>query len=429
MRKNTPFATTVNFIIFLLLGLLPLCLGAEGFRNSAPGAYALGQTGGRNAFIDDASAALHNPANLANLGTENGIDSLVSPTLVHIESTFEVDGGSRGETGEPIKLLPSFFMTAPGPSERLAFGLSITVPYGLATKWDESGPFAPGGQLRYLAPYESEMLTMQINPVLAYRVNDQVSVAFGLSALYSKLTFKQFFPPVSVPLPLVANETVAEAEMDGWGIGANFALSWDVTERDRLALTLRSETTIDHSGDSRLGSLTPQAEALGFTARGTAATRVTYPWIAGLSYGRKISDSLLVEIQYERVGFSDFEELNIDLANNNPLFSGANITQQNWTDSHTFGVGLRYDHGKGLRTHASCQLFKSPVPDETLSTTIPDGDQLALSLGITKRWERGYAGLAYSYVDYESRSAEIGGVNGTIETRLHLFTINAGWRF
>lgn len=270
---------------------------------------------------------------------------------------------------------------------------------------------------------------IKFTPVVAYRINDQVSVALGLSAVYSKLRFEQFFPPVSVPLPLVANETVAEAEMDGWGIGANFALSWDVTERDRLALTLRSETTIDHKGDSRLGSLTPQAEALGFTERGSAATRVTYPWIAGISYGRKLSDALLVEVQYERVGFSDFEKLDIDLDNNNPLFNGANITRQDWKDSYTFGVGLRYDHSDGWRTHASFQFFKSPVPDETLSTTIPDGDQVALSLGLTKRWGRGHAGLAYSYVDYESRSADIGGVTGRIETKLHLLTINAGWRF
>lgn len=421
--------TFKKFRPLLLLWLIPLSLGAEGFRNSAPGAYALGQTGGRNAFIDDASAALHNPANLVDSVAKGGIDTLVSPTLVHIESTFDVDGGSSGATEEPVKLLPSFFMTAPGPNDRLAFGLSVTVPYGLATKWETRGPFGPGGELRYLAPYESEMLTMQVNPVVAYRINDQVSVALGLSAVYSKLRFEQFFPPVSVPLPLVANETVAEAEMDGWGIGANFALSWDVTERDRLALTLRSETTIDHKGDSRLGSLTPQAEALGFTERGSAATRVTYPWIAGISYGRKLSDALLVEVQYERVGFSDFEELDIDLDNNNPLFNGANITRQDWKDSHTFGVGLRYDHGDGWRTHASCQLFKSPVPDETLSTTIPDGDQIALSLGLTKQWDRGHAGLAYSYVDYESRSADIGGVTGRIETKLHLLTINAGWRF
>lgn len=429
MKKSAFFALLGKCRNLLPLFLLPLSLGAEGFRNSAPGAYALGQTGGRNAFIDDASAALHNPANLLDLEADDGIDTLFSPTVLHIESEFKVTGGSRGQTSEPFKLLPSFFMTAPGPSERLAFGLSVTVPYGIATKWEKSGPFGPGGELRYLAPYESEMVTMQINPVVAYRINGQVSVAVGLSALYSKLNFKQFFPPVSTPLPLISNETIAEADMDGWGVGANFALTWDVTERDRLALTLRSETTIDHKGDGRLGSLTPQAEALGFTGRGSAATRVTYPWVAGLSYGRKLSDALLVEVQYERVGFSDFEELDIDLANNNPLFSGANITRQDWKDSHTFGVGMRYDHGNGLRTHASGQIFKSPVPEETLSTTIPDGDQIALSLGITKRWDRGYAGLGYSYVDYESRSANIGGVTGRIETRLHILTINAGWRF
>ncbi|MGB0745054.1 MAG: OmpP1/FadL family transporter [Opitutales bacterium] len=426
MKHSRLFALPRIEYGILPLFLIPLYLEAEGFRNPAPGAYGLGQTGGRNAYIDDASAALHNPANLVELETDGSIDSLFSPTVVHIVSEFEVSGGSRGQTKEPLKLLPSLFLTAPGPNERLAFGLSVTVPYGLATKWEQNGPFGPGGELRYLSPYDSEMLTMQFNPVVAYRINDQLTAAVGLSALYSELSFKQFFPQV---LPLVENETIAEIEMDGWGIGANFAISWDVTERDRIVLTLRSQTTIHHQGDSRIGALSPIAEALGFTSRGSAETSVTYPWIASLSYGRKLSEALIIEVQYERVGFSNFEELNLDLANNTALFDGANVTRQDWKDSQTFGISLRYDHGKGLRTHASAQLFQSPVPDDTLSTTIPDGDQIALSIGLTKRWDRAYAGIAYSYVDYESRSAEIGGVEGTIQTRLHLLALNAGWRF
>lgn len=420
-----------GFLIFALvfIGLLQAVWG-EGFRNSAPGAYALGQSGGRNAFIDDATAALHNPANLMDLNGESSV--LFSPTIVHIESEFQVEGGNRGQTEEPFKLLPSFFAVSPLVADRLVFGLSVTVPYGLATKWEEAGAFGPGGELRYFAPYESEMLTMQFNPVVAFRVHDNLSLALGLSAIYSELRFKQYFPkgPIPAPAPpLVANETVAEAEMDGWGFGANFALSWDLSERDRLAISLRSETTIDHDGDSRIGSLTPDALSFGFTERGSAETRITYPWIAGIAYGRKLTDKLLLELQYERVGFSDFEELNIDLANNNQLFGGANITRQDWEDSHTLGIGLRYDHGNGLRTHASGQFFRSPVPDDTLNTTIPDANQLAYTIGLTKRWDHAYFGLAYSYVDYEKRRSEIGDVVGKLHTNLHLLAINAGWNF
>lgn len=400
-----------------------LSLSGEGFRNSAPGAYGLGQSGGRIAFIDDASAVMHNPANLSDLAGEE-IDTLFAPTAVHIATEFEQAGGGRGETEEPVKFLPNFFLTAPSPNKDLAFGLAVTVPYGLSTKWETRGVFGPGGSLRYLAPHESEMLTVQINPVVSYRIHDQLSVAFGLSALYSKLRFQQYFPAVP---GLVSSETVAEAEMDGWGFGVNGAVTWDITPKDRLALTLRSESSVDHKGDSQIGKLTLAALGFGFTERGSAATRVTYPWIVGFAYGRQLTDALQLELQYERVGFSNFEALDIDLANNNPLFAGANITAQNWNDSYTLGLGLRYDHGDGLRTHVSCQYFESPVPDETLSTTIPDADQIALTIGMTKRWEQVYAGIAYSYVDYEERETVI--VPGKLQTRLHLLALNFGWRF
>ena len=415
-------------LVRLLLLLAPIAVGAEGFRNAAPGAYGLGQSGGRLAFIDDATAALHNPANLPEAAA-GGAAFLASPSVVHIESVFELEGGGRAHTEKPFKLLPNVFLAIPTGQDALAFGLAVTVPYGLSTQWETEGAFGPGGALRYLAPYKSEMLTLQFNPTVAYRVNDRLSVAFGLSARYSELRFEQFFPPITVPVPLVFDETVAEAEMDGWGFGANAALSWDLTERDRIALTLRSETTVDHTGDSRIGNLTFSSIARGFTQRGSAETRVTYPWVVGLAYGRDLTEALRMEVQYERVGFSDFEALNIDLANNNALFAGANNTPQDWDDSFTLGVGLRYDHGSGLRSHVSCQYFESPVPDETLSTTIPDADQIALTVGLTRTWDRAHAGVAYSYVDYEAREATIGGVSGKLQTRLHLFALNVGWRF
>ncbi|MBT64898.1 MAG: hypothetical protein CML13_16995 [Puniceicoccaceae bacterium] len=408
---------------FLFLFLISQFAWGEGFRNSAPGAYGLGQSGGRYAYIDDPSAALHNPANLMDLDGESSL--LFSPTIVHIESEFQVDGGNLARSEEPIKLLPSFFAVSPIVSERFVFGLSVTVPYGLATEWENAGAFGPGGELRYLTPYKSEMLTMQLNPVMAFRVTDNLTMAVGLSAMYSKLRFEQFYPDNVY----VTQETVAEAEVDGWGIGANFALSWDVTEKDRLALSIRSETTIDHQGHGKIGSLSGDGYTAGATDKSDASTRITYPWILGIGYGRQLTEALTLELQYERVGFSDFEELNIDLANNTPLLGGANVTPQDWDDSETFGIALRYDHGEGLRSHASCQLFKSPVPDSTLSTTIPDADQMAYTIGLTKQWDRAYWGFAYSYVEYDRREANVGGFSGEMQVKLHLLSLNMGWRF
>lgn len=414
----------------LLLLLVPASLLAEGFRNAAPGAYALGQSGGRLAFIDDATAVTENPANLAGF-EEYAV--LLAPAFVHFTNEVDLADGSKARSDDPLKFLPNAYAVFPTKNEKLAFGLGISVPFGLGAEWEQTGAFAPGGVLRYQAPYSSELLTVRINPVVSYRINDSLSAGGGLNLMYSRLRLKQFFPPVAapgpVPVPLVSAETVAEADMDGWGLGANLALTWDVTGRDRIAATWRSEIPVDYSGDGSIGNLTPAAQSLGFQENGSADTEITFPQILGLAYGRELTDALVAEIQFEWVGFSSFDELNLDFGGNNALFAGNNVIRQDWDDSYTVGASLRYELEEGLRLHGSYQYFKSPIPDDTLSTTIPDADQNAFTVGLTKRWDGWYAGIGYSYVIYEDRNGVFGGVPGEMESNLHLLSLSLAARF
>ncbi|MBC2601356.1 OmpP1/FadL family transporter [Puniceicoccus vermicola] len=413
--------------LLFLFPLLTSSLGAEGFRNAAPGAYALGQSGGRLAFIDDATAVTENPANLVDFEDR---EVLFAPAFVHISYEVDYDNGMTAKSGEPLKFLPNAYGVVPFADGKWAFGLGVSVPFGLAADWEQTGAFAPGGLLRYSAPYSSELLTVRINPTVAYRVNESLAVAGGLNFMYSRLRLEQYFPPVAFQgIPLVSSETVAEADMDGWGLGANLAVTWDVTEKDRLVATWRSEIPVDYSGDGTLGNLTPQAQSLGFTENGEAGTNITFPQIVGLGYGRKLTEALQAEIQFEWVGFSSFDELDLDFGQNTALFGGNNVIPEDWKDSYTLGISLRYDLQDGIRLHGSYQYFESPIPDSTLSTTIPDADQNAFTIGITKRWEMWYLGLGYSYVLYEDRTTVANGVSGEMESQLHLFSMSIGASF
>lgn len=422
-----PFSRIVASVLFLS------CVGdlaAEGFRNAAPGAYALGQSGGRFAFIDDATAVTENPANLVDF---DEYEVLLAPAFVYITNEVTYENGSKAKTDEPLKFLPNAYAVIPSSIENLAFGIGISVPFGLGAEWEQTGAFAPGGVLRYTAPYSNELLTVRINPTVAYRLRENLSVAAGLNFMYSRLRIKQYFPALSTPgpagVPLVSAETVAEADMDGWGFGANFAVTWDVTEKDRLVATWRSQIPVNYSGDGSLGNLTPQAESLGFSENGSAATEITFPQILGLGYGRVLTEKLRAEVQFEWVGFSSFDELNLDFANNTALFGGNNVIPEDWEDSYTIGASLRYDLEDGYRIHGSYQFFKSPIPDSTLSTTIPDADQNAFTIGLTKRWEVWYAGIGYSYVIYEDRTTTVAGVPGEMKNDLNLFSMSLGASF
>jgi long-subunit fatty acid transport protein len=119
MLKSLPLA--------LLFTLFPLLATAEGLRNPPPGAFALSRLGGKLAHVDDASAVFVNPANLLDLESTS---ILISPALIDIDRDVDADWGGSAGTIENLKVLGGLFAAFPGTSDRFAWGIGISAPYG-----------------------------------------------------------------------------------------------------------------------------------------------------------------------------------------------------------------------------------------------------------------------------------------------------------
>ena len=207
-----------------------LSLRAEGFRSPTTGTQGLGTSGARFAFIDDASAAWHNPANLTLLPAW---EASFEPTFIHHEASYSGAGG-RGETQDPWKFLPALFVGGP-VNDRIAAGLGITVPYGLAVKWD----WDQAGSMKYQAPHFVDLKTFNVNPNLAFRLGEKLSLAVGADIMWSELQLRQAYSwanRFSDP-SLVDGELRARG--DGVGLSGNAGLSVDLWEGHRAAFTAR----------------------------------------------------------------------------------------------------------------------------------------------------------------------------------------------
>ena len=109
------------------------------------------------------------------------------------------DGGTLG-------LVPNLYFTM-DLTEKLKYGFAITAPFGLATDYDRDWVG------RYQAK-ESELVTVNINPSLAYKVNDSFSVGVGVSAEYAEATLSQaVIAGIGVP------DGFVEVKGDDWGYG------------------------------------------------------------------------------------------------------------------------------------------------------------------------------------------------------------------
>ncbi len=403
---------------------------ANGFRNPPEGAAALGRVGGKVALADDAAAVAHNPANLTEL---KGAELEASVTLINTETKYRSPmGGST--TDDPWKYLPNVFYATPIENSRYAAGIGLTTPFGQSTVWDKESVF------RYTAPYFAEMKTVNLNPTLAAKMSDKVSVAAGLDVYWSSLDLKQVFPWGMVTgNPLIPDGEV-RMQGSGVGVGGNAAVTFRPVPRHIVALTYRSAVKVDYEGDTDFAGFPPGGEALGISAGSDFDTSIEFPAVAALGYAVKITDNVRVEADVEWVQFSKYENLVLDAGRNNPLVQRPGSVNpmapvaipQQWDDTWTYGLGAEWDVRSDLTLRAGYIFLESPVPEATLAPTLPDADRHVISVGAGLHRNGHRVDLAYGYSvigDREVSPEENPAYAGTYETSSHLMSVTYGCTF
>ena len=148
----------------------------------------------------------------------------------------------QGTTGtEDNWYLPPHFYTSYQVSEAVWLGLGVFSPFGLGTEFDENWPG------RY-NNYNAELQTVSVNPNLAVKVTDRLSLAAGLSAVWlnlkleKKIDASRFFGNPNYNNPNVSTYDVdSTLEGDNVGIGFNVAAHYKACDWFALGASYRSQ--------------------------------------------------------------------------------------------------------------------------------------------------------------------------------------------
>lgn len=392
---------------------------ANGFRNPPETAAGMALDGGRLNLTDDASAVAVNPAGLAELKNKSAVGSV---TMIHTETKYRSPAG-RAKTDEPIKLLPNIFAAFPTSGQGPVVGVGVTTPFGQSTVWEEDSLF------RYTAPFEAQLMVVNVNPSLGYQVNDALSIGAGLDVFSSQLTFKQFIPWSSqVP---GAPDGKLKFDADGDGLGWNVGARVNITERHHLSATYRSPVKVDYDGDFTASQTPPPLQALGLGQKSDFSTEIEFPAIVVVGYGLDLTDRIRVGVDAEWVEFSRYDELPLDIAQNNPLLLQGSIPQ-NWDDIWTFGTGVECQLNDRVVLRGGYKYLPSPVPSSTLAPTLPDADKHQLSAGVGFQQGSHRVDVAYAYAILDDRT--IGdnlnpAYNGSYESTSHILSLSYGLTF
>src|SRR5512136_524538 len=234
-------------LLALPLLALPSSVHASGFAIESQGARAMGFAGAYVAQAADPSAIFYNAAGI---GFLKGKQLYVAGALSHLSTDFLGSGpnppaGTIEKSDRLWSILPSFYYSQQ-VGEKTVVGIGVTRPFAFHSKWQNPDTFTG----RYIC-LDCEVASWSINPTVAYKLADRLSVGAGLDVRLS--TFKLARRLVADPNPFSVPTDVAELTLDGstkTGIGFNVGLLASPTENVSIGVSYRHKVALDHDAQA-----------------------------------------------------------------------------------------------------------------------------------------------------------------------------------
>lgn len=352
MKRPTRLALALSTALFAL----PMAgAQASGFALIEQNASGLGNAyAGQAASAQDASTVFFNPAGLTQIEGRQvvlaGHYIMPSAKLTNSGSTLGALLGTGGDAGQSA-LVPNAYY-AMEVNKDIKFGLGINAPFGLGTEYD--APWL--GQTQGI---KSDVKTLNLNPSLAWKASDKVSLGLGLNwqRIDAELTQSATAPSVTL--------ATMKGDDDSWGWNAGAMFKIDDTTR--VGLAYRSQ--IKHQLE---GTLTI-ASALPITAD------ITLPATASLSLFKQMTPAwdLLADVTW--TGWSSFDELRVKAAASGGTVS---LVTENWENTWRYSLGANHRMNEKWTYRFGLAFDQAPVPDAAHRTPrIPDQDRTWLAIG------------------------------------------------
>lgn len=340
--------------IATLFGSSCLSLQAEagGFAIRSHSAAGFGMALSGVAAGDQLSYSYWNPAVLGNIqGFE--IEAGAAGVLPFID--IYPENGASVEIGKAA-LVPSSF-AAMQLNDQLTMGIAFSSPFGMATE-------APNNWAGQIYSRKSEIFSLNANPMLAYRVNDHVTIGAGLQFQYfsAELGSAAFIDADAPDLVLDASD---------YGFGFNFGVQLAPWEGTVVGLGYRSSIKHDLDGDIRtpLGSLPVHAT-------------IDTPDIVSLGIRQDIGERFRA---FGTVEWNNWSRLQ-DIPAFDSLGNERTTLYLRYRDGWLFSVGGEYDVSERLTLRAGLGYEISPLTVSNRDTRFPETNQLMVSAGASYQY-------------------------------------------
>ncbi len=364
------------------------------------------------------SAMFWNPATLTNIpGWQTSLQ--LSGILPYASNTPSpaTPTAALGATGNQAgsALLPSTYMSYQ-INDQLWAGLAINTPFGLGTQ--NPRPSAP--QLWGLT---TTVFSTDINPTLAYKINEYVSVGAGLEVMYFKVRQTQGLAAVAAP-------PVAILQTDKWGVGFTAGVTLKPMAGTEIGIGYRSMVKQNTKGTATF----PQAPFLGVPNPITA--NFNLPETVTIGLRQRITPEITLLAGYEWTNWSRIDTLTA-ISTGGVTPAGTVLATQNlrYKNGWMASLGGEYQYNPQWKFRGGVAFEKAPIDNTNRGVTLLDTDRIWTSLGATYRMNNKLSfDVAYSHVFGKSGTIFIPAsatipISYTGTTKAHVDIISVGLNY
>lgn len=446
MMINLPARTLLAVSITVALSNTTHAAGFALIENAASGmgnAFA-----GAAAVAEDASTTWFNPAGMAELG--DGIQVSSAGHIIIPKAKFTNKGSwvnpaltggdfdqakatliGKNDDGGKTAFVPNAY-TVKRLNDKFTAGVGINAPFGLETNYDDDWIG------RYNA-LDSAMQTVNINPSIAYEVNEQLTFGGGVSLQYITVELGSAIDSAAAcrsiasaansgdlllnclrAMPTLSNKATDSKVIisgDDVSFGYNLGAMYKPNAKTKVGVSYRSAVNHELEGKADYSvnaALQPILTATGVTRFNDADVKAeaNLPDMLSLSVAHNVNDKVELLGDITQTGWSSFERLRVVDKNTGAIVTNAD---EKWEDVTRYSVGANYQYNDRLKLRGGVALDKTPIPNAKLRTPrAPDTDRTWLAVGANYKLNKnssldlGYAHLFMDQTPIDNTSEDNG---------------------
>ncbi|WP_198266236.1 OmpP1/FadL family transporter [sulfur-oxidizing endosymbiont of Gigantopelta aegis] len=430
MNKSLKLAIAASTLISSLsLSSQVIASGFAIIENSASG---MGQAfAGAAAVAEDPSTIFFNPAGMMFL---EGTQMTAGMHIVDSNSEFKNKGNTfftgtneGGNAGDTF-FIPNFYYVQDFAG-KYKIGLGVNAPFGLGTDFGDKW-------IGRYASTESELKSINLNPSIAFRANDKLSIGLGMNIQYLEARLEKNINQFAFGSSDGSlSDGSVKVEGDSWAMGINGGFIYEFTPATRIGVHYRGEVSHDLEGDIKYKNLSPILTNFPVFANQDVTAGIDTPSTFSISMTHQLNDRLTLLGDVTHTKWSNFQELKIEGDNG----SVPSLVEEKWSDSYRVALGMKYQYSPQWVLRTGVARDETPIANKRRTSRIPGDDRTWLSFGASYSPNSNLTiDVGYSHlwvkdakINEEFTIAGIGTdyLKGEFEADVDILSAQATWRF